>query len=145
MVLKLRPLAAFGVLACMQGCAASLEPTQADLKATWESRNVTPADYKSDILAFMRTYLNDPTNVRNAAITIPARKTMPGDPAERLVSCVRYSAKTSSGQYGATRVGAVVYVGGRLDRFVDTPIIVREVCKDAAFAPFPELQNMKAR
>jgi hypothetical protein len=139
----MRALSAIAALALLSACAGGIELSQSDLKAAWEARNVEPVTYKADIIAFMRTYLNDPTNVRNAGITAPVRKTMPGDPAERFVSCLRYSAKSSSGQYGATKTGAVVYAGGRLDRFIDTPVIVREVCKDAAFSPYPELQNIK--
>lgn len=141
----MRVIAAIALFSILAACSTSLELSQADLRATWESRNVAPVDYKADIIAFMRTYLNDPTNVRNAGVTAPVRRTMPGDPGERLVSCVRYSAKNMNGQYGATRIGAVVYANGRLDRFVDTPIVVRDICKEVAFQPFVELQNMKAR
>ena len=127
----------------LAGCGTSGEPTQADLRATWESRNVPPIDYKGDILAYMRTYLNDPTGVRNAAVTAPARKVIPGDPADRFISCVRYTAKNSTGQYGAARTGFAVYANGKLDRFIETPVVVREVCREAAFEPFPELQQLK--
>jgi hypothetical protein len=33
-------------------------------------------------------------------------------------------------------------VSGKLDRFFDVPLEVREFCKDAAFAPFPELEKL---
>jgi hypothetical protein len=128
----------------LAGCGTSGEPTQADLRATWEGRNVAPVNYKADILAYMRTYLNDPSGVRNAAVSAPARKVIPGDPADRFTSCVRYTAKTSTGQYGAQKTGFAVYANGKLDRFIETPVlVVREVCREAAFAPFPELQQLK--
>ena len=127
----------------LAACGTSGEPTQADLRATWEARNVAPANYKGDILAYMRTYLNDPAGVRNAAVAPPARKIIPGDPADRFISCVRYTAKTSSGQYGAGKIGFAVYANGKLDRFIETPVVVREVCREAAFAPFPELERLK--
>lgn len=127
----------------LAGCGTSGEPTQADLRATWEARNVPPTNYKGDILAYMRTYLNDPTGVRNAGVTAPARKIIPGDPADRFISCVRYTAKTSTGQYGAQKIGFAVYANGKLDRFIETPVAVREVCREAVFEPFPELQQLK--
>ena len=34
------------------------------------------------------------------------------------------------------------YVAGKLDRFFDTPRDVRELCKEVAFAPFPELERL---
>jgi hypothetical protein len=90
----------------------------------------------------MRTYLNDPTGVRNAGVSPPTPKTVPGDPGERFVSCVRYTAKNSTGQYAAAKTGIAIYANGKLDRFVETPIIVRDVCKDAAFGAFPELHSL---
>jgi hypothetical protein len=119
-----------------------IEPTQGQLRAAWESSNVAPVDYKSNILAFMRTYLNDPTRVRNAAVSAPARKTLPGDPGERIVSCLRYNAKKSDGVYAGQKTGVVVYGSGKLDRFVDAPKIAQVVCEGAAFEPFPELERL---
>jgi hypothetical protein len=119
-----------------------IEPTQGELRAAWESSNVAPVDYKTDILAFMRTYLNDPTRVRSAAVSAPLRKTLPGDPGERIVSCLRYNAKKSDGVYAGSKTGIVIYGSGKLDRFVEAPKIVRVVCEDAAFAPFPELERL---
>jgi hypothetical protein len=136
-------LVVIAALVTLAACGSvDIEPTQAQLKAAWEARNVPPASYRADIVAYMRTYLNDPTNVRNAGVSVPARKTVPGDPGERIVSCVRYSAKKSSGQYAATRTGVAVFASGKLDRFLDTPMIARDVCKDVELQPFPELQHM---
>ena len=127
----------------LAGCGTSGEPTQADLRATWDARNIPPVDHKGDIVAYMRSYLNDPAGVRNAAVAAPARKIIPGDPADRFISCVRYTAKTSTGQYGAAKTGFAVYANGKLDRFIETPVVVREVCREAAFEPFPELERLQ--
>ena len=32
---------------------------------------------------------------------------------------------------------------GKLDRYFDVPREARELCKDAAYAPFPELETLK--
>ena len=45
----------------LAGCATDLGPTPAELKARWNAQNVFPASYKNDLLAFLRTYLNDPS------------------------------------------------------------------------------------
>ena len=119
-----------------------IEPTQSQLRAAWESSNVAPVDYKSNILAFMRTYLNDPTRVRNAAVSAPVHKTLPGDPGERIISCLRYNAKKSDGVYAGLKTGVVVYGSGKLDRFVDAPKIAKVICDDAIFQPFPELERL---
>ena len=139
----MRNWAAVLLATMLAGCGTTGEPTQADLRATWEERNVAPVNYKADILAVMRTYLNDPTGVRNAGVTPPARKFLPGDPGDRFVSCLRFTAKDSTGKYAAAKTVIVVYANGKLDRVLDTPIVVREVCKEAAFEPFPELQQLK--
>ena len=122
------------------GCATNFEPTPEELQARWEAQNVYPADYKRDLLAYLRTYLNDPSQIRGAAVSPPQRKLV--GPGERFVTCVRYKARKSDGQYAASKDGVAVYVSGKLDRFFDTPAAVREPCKDAAFAPFPELEKL---
>ena len=138
----MRGWAALLTMLPLAACGTPGEPTQADLRATWEARNVPPTDYKGDIVAFMRTYLNDPTGERNAGVTPPARKALPGDPGERFVSCLRYTAKKSTGQYAAPATIIVIYANGKLDRAIDTPAVVRDVCNDAVFEPFPELQRL---
>jgi len=122
------------------GCSTNLEPTEAELKDRWEAQNIYPAGYKNDLLAFLRTYLNDPSQIRGAAVSPPQRKVV--GPAERFVACVRYRARKSDGQYAPSKDGVAVYVSGKLDRFFDAPTAVRELCKDAAFAPFPELEKL---
>lgn len=141
--LKIPQLLSAAALLGLTACGTTnIEPTQAELRDAWESRNVPPVDYKADILAFMRTYLNDPTNVRDAAVSAPTRKTIPGDPGERIVSCLRFNAKTSSGRYAGDKIGIVVYGSGKLDRFIDTPKLVKPVCEGAVLEPFPPLQHL---
>ncbi len=121
-------------------CASDVGPSQAELKANWEAQNIFPQGYKSDVLAYMRTYLNDPSHIREAAISPPQRKDV--GPGDRYMACVRYNARNTDGKYTGAKDGLAVYVSGKLDRFFDTPRDVREYCKDAAFAPFPELERL---
>jgi hypothetical protein len=121
------------------GCATEVGPTPAELKAQWEAQNVFPQNYKADLMAYMRTYLNDPTHVRGAAVSQPQLKTV--GPGERYVACVRYDARVD-GKYAGSKDGAATYVSGKLDRYLDAPIEVRELCKGAAYAPFPELETL---
>ena len=85
----------------------------------------------------MRTYLNDPTGVRDAFISEPALRTF--ENAERYTVCLRYTARKSDGQYAASKDSLVMFREGRLDRVVDA---AREACKDAAYQPFPELEHL---
>jgi len=126
-------------LLCLGGCASDLGPSQAELEARWEAQNVFPQNYKQDLLAFLRTYLNDPTHIRGAGVSQPQRKTV--GPGERYVACVRYNARKSDGKYGGSDEGAAVYVAGKLDRFLDGKQ-AHPYCKDVAYGPFPELERL---
>ncbi len=123
------------------GCASNeVGPTPAELRARWEAENVYPEGYKRDLLAFLRTYLNEPSGVRGAAVSAPHRKDV--GRGERFVTCVRYNERID-GRYAGPKDGVAVFVSGKLDRFFDVPREVREICKDVAFAPFPELEALK--
>jgi hypothetical protein len=88
----------------------------------------------------LRTYLNDPSNVRSASVSQPQLKYI--GPGDRYVSCVRFNARNSDGKYLGSKDGAAVYVSGKLDRFLDTAKDVRALCKEVAYAPFPELEKL---
>ncbi len=126
--------------AVLGGCASDIGPSPAELKAQWEAQNVYPQAYKGDLLAFMRTYLNDPTHVRGAMLSQPALKEI--GPGQRYVACLRYNARDMQGKYMGLKDGAAVYVLAKLDRFIDTPPAVKDICKDAVYAPFPELEAL---
>jgi hypothetical protein len=113
--------------------------------------SVAPTNYKADILAFLRTYLNDPTNIRDTALTQPM--VLPVGSQQRHVVCVRFNAKNSRGQYAGLINTAAVFNAGKLDRFIDlspdeaasdAPLRaqLREPCQTATYQPFPELQQL---
>ena len=61
--------------------------------------NLFPTSYKQEILDTLSHTLVDPTNIRNASISDPALT--PVDKEQRYTSCVRYTARDASRQYGA--------------------------------------------
>src|SRR6516165_1887174 len=126
--------------AALGGCATDTGPSASEMKARWEAENVYPQGYRQDLLAFLRTYLNDPSHVRGASVSQPQLKYI--GPGDRYVACVRYDSRNTDGKYLGSKDGAAVYVGGKLDRFLDTPREVRELCKEVAYAPFPELERL---
>lgn len=130
----------FAATLVLGGCTTEVGPTPAELKARWDAENVYPAGYRQDLLAFLRTYLNDPSHVRGAAVSQPQLKFI--GPGDRYVACVRYNARNNDGKYQGSKDGAATYVAGKLERFIDTPRDVKELCKDAVFAPFPELERL---
>jgi len=96
-----------------------------------------PSNYRADLLAFMRTYLNDPRAIRDAAIAEPVQRTVGA--RQRYVACVRYAAtgKGDASNGGGDR--AAVYLDGRMERLIEK---ARELCADAAYAPFPEMEKL---
>ena len=89
------------------------------------------------MLAFMKTYLNNPVGVRDAVMAEPVQRTVGG--RLRYVSCLRFTPRESDGSYREPRERAILYVDGRLDRIVEN---ASEPCAGAAYAPFPELEKL---
>jgi hypothetical protein len=96
-----------------------------------------PANYHAELLAFMKTYLNNPVGVRDAVMAEPVQRTVGG--RLRYVSCLRFSSRDTDGSYLEARERAIVYVDGRLDRVVEK---AGELCAGAAYAPFPDLEKL---
>lgn len=96
-----------------------------------------PSNYRAELLAFMRTYLNNPVGVRDAAVADPVMRDVNGK--MRYVSCLRYSARESDGTYYEPRERAVVFVNGRLDRLIEKG---GDLCTGVALAPFPDMAKM---
>lgn len=133
-------------LAIVLGACSNFDAWRNETARNDEANKVLPTNYKTDILALMRTYLNDPTNVRDASVSEPAIKTF--ENADRYVVCLRYNAKKSGGQYAGSRDTIVTFRQGRLDRIIDVAREprearqARELCKDMAMKPFPELEKL---
>ena len=96
-----------------------------------------PSNYRAEILAFMKTYLNNPAGVRDAAIADPVQRTIGG--RLRYISCLRFAARESDGSYREPRERAALFVDSRLDRVIEN---ASEPCAGLAYAPFPDLEKM---
>jgi hypothetical protein len=122
----------------LAGCAYT---ERNELRAERDERaNVFPQDYKSDLLAYLRVYLNDPTHVQDAYIAEPAIRNVGF--GSRYVVCVRYNAKNLDGRYTGSKEGIAVYAGGRLEQFTSQVKEIKEVCAQADYKPFPELEKL---
>jgi hypothetical protein len=96
-----------------------------------------PNNYRAEVLAFMKTYLNNPIGVRDAVMAEPVQRVIGG--RLRYVTCLRYSARDSDGNYREPRERAILYVDGRLDRLIEN---AGEPCAGVAYAPFPDMEKM---
>lgn len=96
-----------------------------------------PTNYRAELLAFLRTYLNNPVGVRDAALGEPVMRDINGK--MRYITCLRFSARESDGSYREPRERAVVFLSGRLDRMIEKG---GELCTGVAMSPFPEMEKM---
>jgi len=118
------------------GCAGSEDGRDAAFNIDNGSANQPfPENHRAELLAFMKTYLNNPVGVHDAAVAEPVQRTVGG--RLRYVSCVRFTPRESDGSYRGQRERGILYVNGRLDRVVEN---ASDICAGAVYAPYPELQ-----
>jgi hypothetical protein len=96
-----------------------------------------PRNYRAEVLAFLKTYLNDPVGVRDAVVAEPVERVVGG--RQRYVVCLRFSARESDGGYREPRERGILFVDGRLDRIIEN---AAEPCAGVAYAPFAELGRL---
>jgi len=157
--MRIASVALLPMAVALAACTTELGPTQSELRANWDAQNVFPQNYKTDLLAFLRTYLNNPVGIRSASVSAPVLKK--AGPGERYVVCITYNARDTFGKYTGPKEAVAVFVSGKLDRFAELgrersqtgeaegeasaerQRAPREMCKDATFAPFPELEALR--
>lgn len=124
--------------ACLAGCAGSGNDGLAYTADRGVENQPFPVNYRAELLAFLRTYLNEPRGVREAAIAEPMQRKVGG--RLRYVVCLRFNARSSiGGPYAGMKERAAVYIDGRLDRLIETP---EDLCAGATYAAFPELEKL---
>jgi len=121
-----------GLTLLLGGCGNHRQSFDTD-----DGANEYPSNYKSEILSAMHAYLNDPTGVRDAAISEPALKQT--GYATRYVVCIKFDPKKNASEYVGDREIAASFLAGRFEQFIETP---RDQCAGAAYTPFPELQKL---
>jgi len=100
-----------------------------------DPRNPQPTNYRSEILAALRVYLNNPTEIRDAGISAPLLMRI--GLRDRYVVCLRLNARKGEGFVG-TKEYVAVFVAGRLDQLIEAK---REQCGTAEYQPFPEAEK----
>jgi hypothetical protein len=133
-----RRLAILLLPAALVACASSEEARDTTIAVDIATGNQPfPANYRTELLAFMRTYLNNPVAVRDAVLAEPVQRTVGG--RVRYVTCVRFTPREADGSYREQRERAILYVNGRLDRVIEN---ASEVCAGAVYAAFPDLEKL---
>jgi hypothetical protein len=121
----------------LAACAGSEDRDSVTIDSGNDANQPFPSNYRTELLAFMRTYLNNPAGLHNAAMAEPVQRTVGG--RLRYVSCVRFAPREADGTYREPRERAILYVNGRLDRVAEN---AGELCAGAVYAPFPELEKL---
>lgn len=121
----------------LSACIGSEDTRATSFMEDSNSNQAFPANYRAEVLAFMKTYLNNPVGVREAVMAEPTQRTINGRP--RYVGCLRFVERQADGTYREPRERAILFINGRLDRVLQE---TSEVCAGVAYAPFPELERM---
>jgi hypothetical protein len=96
-----------------------------------------PDRYKSEVADFMRTYLNNPTKVKDAFIAPPELKQVGRE--QQYITCVRYNPRNPQNQYEGPRTNLAIFLGGRLNQFLpEDP----SMCAGLNYQRFPEIESM---
>jgi hypothetical protein len=125
--------------AALAACASGEDGRDANLTIDigGNSKQPFPDNYRAELLAFMKTYLNSPVGVHDAALAEPVQRSVGG--RLRYVTCLRFTPRESDGSYREIRERAILYVNGRLDRVVEN---ASETCAGAVYAAFPDLEKL---
>ena len=140
----IHPVLRFGTATALVAVAVALAGCESGGTASFGRKeevvdpNAFPTRYKMEVAQFMRTYLNDPTKVRDASITEPVLKPVSGPP--RYVSCVRYNPRNADGSYQGMQDSAAIFFGGNITQFLKaTP----ELCgRNLVYQRFPEAETL---
>lgn len=135
---SLRGMCAMLCLCVVSGCANY--ERQPLTSAEDEARQTYPAEYRSELIAFLKTYLNNPEQVRSAQIAQPEKRSYRG--RTLYVVCLRYNARDSGGAYTGVSDRFAVFAEGRFSSLVEKEP-ARDMCDRASYQPFPEMERMK--
>jgi site-specific recombinase XerC len=101
-----------------------------------EQPSSLPASYKADILAMLRVYLRDPTNIRAAGVSGIMHA---AGRSRRQIVCLQFDAKTSSGEYSGLRERIAIFSKGKLEQMAEA---APNQCASAVYEPFPEAERL---
>jgi hypothetical protein len=96
-----------------------------------------PTKYRSDIAEFMRTWLTNPTKVKDAFIGEPVIRPVAG--LQHYITCVRYNPRDSKDRYEGNQSNFVVFLGGKLNQFLPGD---PAMCSGLNYQRYPEIESM---
>lgn len=125
---KLATASAALIALALAGCSSfKAEPKYVD-------PNLFPANYKTDLLTYFQTDPRALVGAMSAELSSPVLEPFGTD--SRYVACLRVAGPNLHKEM------MIVFYAGVINQYVDA---TDEACKDAAYAPFPELPAMVAQ
>ena len=121
----------------LAGCGSSALDSFSFMKTEEKPipRDVMPANFKQEIVSAVPGVVSDQRGIREAYYSDPVL-----DPkVNTYVSCVRFNARNSAGEYQGAKEYAAYYYGGHLNQFV---LAQPDLCRTAPYKPFPELERL---
>jgi hypothetical protein len=123
----------------LAGCSGSSLP---DLSSYYKEKptgqNTFPADYKQELAAFLRSYIENPRQVRDAAIGTPVLRPVGGG-QPRYVTCVRYNPRNFENKYLGNTEKLAIFIDGKMNQFLESD---PQICSGLAYQRYPEIENM---
>ena len=116
--------------AALAACSGS------DKKFDTVDPNLFPTEYKKEVLLTLTSVLDDPTNIRDAAISDPVLR--PAGKEPRYTVCVRLNSRSASHLYTGVKERIAYFYGGRLNQLIEAN---EGQCANAAYKPWPELEK----
>jgi len=113
------------------GCSGGFGGPKRDNPAPAVDANAFPTNYRSQIVTMLTSQLTDRADYHGALIAPPVLK--PVGENQHYVVCLQFNG------HNEHKNKVVYYLGGIPTQFIDaTP----QLCGDAAYQPFPELEAM---
>ena len=119
-----------------RAAAASLRPPRQLTVSAWADRerylspesSAEPGRWRTSRVPYLKEIMD--------AVTDPAIRKI--DEQNRYAACVRFNAKNPNGAYAGVRDQMAIFLAGKLDQMG----VTRDLCKDAVYEPFPELERL---
>lgn len=136
----MKPLAIWAVVAVvLAGCSGLAENMGFNKQSETAAADpkIYPSHYREQVAEFMRTYLSNPSRIKEASISEPALQTVAGVP--HYVLCVRYNPRGADNRYEGLQTKRAIFLGGNLAQFLEPE---GDSCKTVAYQRFPMLETL---
>lgn len=139
----------YAVLACAVALAGCQTDGGGTVAAVGAPAAAPPANYRHLAAEHVKSSFKDPYTIRDAEIAAPKPGSGPSLNADGFttpwVVCIRANAKNSMGAYTGRKFTAIAMSSDKVVNAWDGPDAAGYLCADAAYQPFPEIEEKRSR